>query len=178
MKNASLTYKSSSVSNGWPMLSHRGRCHTNWYQDQRSYVWYLKKPYTRYKWYKLQVVSFQQSSDVHKKCKIQASTIYPKYIPLHQWEAHLLWKLMTKGERLYKDMKASIGGRDKLCKGRDKIWKLRRLDMNMDKEGATLEKRDGSKFLDKRSTQVGGASSWTLIDCIWYVHIHVLACIA
>ena len=24
MKNASLTYKSSSVSNGWPMLSHRG----------------------------------------------------------------------------------------------------------------------------------------------------------
>ena len=27
--------------------------------------------------------------------------------------------------------------------------------MNMDKEGATLEKRDGSKFLDKRSTQVG-----------------------
>ena len=32
---------------------------------------------TSYKWY-LQVVSFQQSSDVHKKCKIQASTIYPK----------------------------------------------------------------------------------------------------
>ena len=61
IKNASLTYKSSSVSNGWPMLSHRGRCTTNWYQDQRSYVWYLKKPYIRYKWYKLQVVSFQQS---------------------------------------------------------------------------------------------------------------------
>ena len=35
----------------------------------------------------------------------------------------------------------------------------KRLDMNIDKEGATLEKRDGSKFLDKRSTQVGGASS-------------------
>ena len=34
-----------------------------------------------------------------------------------------------------------------------------RLDMDMDKEGATLKKRDGSKFLDKRSTQVGGASS-------------------
>ena len=33
------------------------------------------------------------------------------------------------------------------------------LDMDMDKEGATLKKRDGSKFLDKRSTQVGGASS-------------------
>ena len=132
---------------------------------------------TSYKWY-LQVVSFQQSSAVHQKYKIQASTIYPKYIPLHQWEAHLLWKLMTKGERLDKDMKASIRGRDKLCKGRDKIWILKRLDMNMDKEGATLKKRDGSKFLDKRSIQVGGASSWTLIDCIWYVHIHVLACIA
>ena len=57
MKNASLNYKSSSVSNGWPMLSHRGRCPRNWSQDQKSYVWYLKKPYTRYKWYKLQVVS-------------------------------------------------------------------------------------------------------------------------
>jgi len=33
------------------------------------------------------------------------------------------------------------------------------LNMDMDKEGATLRKRDGSKFLDKRSTQVGGASS-------------------
>jgi hypothetical protein len=32
-------------------------------------------------------------------------------------------------------------------------------DMDMDKEGATLRKRDGSKFLNKRSTQVGGASS-------------------
>ena len=38
---------------------------------------------TRYKWY-LQVVSFQQSSDVHKKYKTQASTINPKRIPLHQ----------------------------------------------------------------------------------------------
>ena len=132
---------------------------------------------TSYKWY-LQVVSFQQSSGVHQKYKIQASTIYPEYIPLHQWEAHLLWKLMTKGERLYKDRKAFIRGRDKVCRGRDKIWKLKRLDMNMDKEGATLKKRDGSTFLDKRSTQVGGASSWTLIDCIWYEHIHVLACIA
>jgi len=27
--------------------------------------------------------------------------------------------------------------------------------MDLDKEGATLRKRDGSKFLEKRSTQVG-----------------------
>jgi hypothetical protein len=29
----------------------------------------------------------------------------------------------------------------------------------MDKEGATLSNREGSKFLNKKSTQVGGASS-------------------
>ena len=33
-------------------------------------------------------------------------------------------------------------------------WKL-----DMDKEGATLKNREGSKFLNKRSTQVKGASS-------------------
>ena len=33
-------------------------------------------------------------------------------------------------------------------------WKL-----DMDKEGATLKNGEGLKFLDKRSTQVGGASS-------------------
>ena len=42
---------------------------------------------------------------------------------------------------------------------RQKSSKKQRLDMDMDKEEATLKKRDGSKFLDKRSTQVGGASS-------------------
>ena len=67
---------------------------------------------------------------------------------------------MTKGERLYKDMKAL---KLKLYKGERQDMKalgeIERLDMNMDKEGATLKKRDGSKFLDKRSTQVGGASS-------------------
>ena len=59
MKNASLTYKSSSLSNGWPMLWHRGRCPTNWYQYQRSYVWYLKKPH---KWY------LQVTSGIYKWC--------------------------------------------------------------------------------------------------------------
>ena len=65
---------------------------------------------------------------------------------------------MTKGERLYKDKKAL----------RLRLYKGERLDMDMDidKEGATLKKRNGSKFLDKRSTQIGGASSCTLIDCI------------
>ena len=31
--------------------------------------------------------------------------------------------------------------------------------VDMDKEGATLKNGEGSNFLDKRSTQVGGASS-------------------
>jgi hypothetical protein len=42
MKNASITYKSSSLSSEWSMLWHRERCPTDWYQGQRSYVWYLK----------------------------------------------------------------------------------------------------------------------------------------
>ena len=46
---------------------------------------------------------------------------------------------MTKGERLYKDIKAL----------EEIETKKLRLDMDMDKEGATLKKRDGSKFLDK-----------------------------
>ena len=36
--------------------------------------------------------------------------------------------------------------------------------MDMDQEGATLKNRGESKFLDKRSTQVGGASSWTWLS--------------
>jgi hypothetical protein len=43
------------------------------------------------------------------------------------------------------------------------------LEMDMDKEGAIKilgQKREQSKFLDKESTQVGGASSCTLIDYI------------
>jgi hypothetical protein len=56
-----------------------------------------------------------------------------------------LWKLMTKGERLHKDIKA--------------LGEIERLDMDIDKEGATMKNMMGSKFLDKRSTQVVGASS-------------------
>ena len=42
---------------------------------------------------------------------------------------------------------------------RYKSSKKQRLDMDMDKEGPTLKDVKGSKFLDKRSIQVGGASS-------------------
>ena len=71
MKNASLTSKSSSLANGWPMIWHRGRCPINWYQDQRSDVWYLKKPY------KIQVVSTSGVIPTIKWCpsKIQDSSL-------------------------------------------------------------------------------------------------------
>jgi hypothetical protein len=52
---------------------------------------------------------------------------------------------MTKRERLYKDMKTM---------GKIEVWTWK-----MEKERATLKNMRGSKFLDKRSTQVGGASS-------------------
>ena len=51
--------------------------------------------------------------------------------------------MVVRGER--QDMKA--------------LGEIERLDIDMDKEGATLMKRDGSKIFNKRSTQVGGASS-------------------
>ena len=60
-------------------------------------------------------------------------------------DSHLLWKFMTEEERLYKDIKA--------------LEEIERLNMDMDKEGATLKNVKGSKFLDKKSTQVGGAIS-------------------
>ena len=39
---SSLTYKCSRLSSEWPMLWHRGRCPTNWYQGQRSFMIDLK----------------------------------------------------------------------------------------------------------------------------------------
>ena len=73
-------------------------------------------------------------------------------------------------------------------RGRDctKIWKLwerlrprsRGWTWTWTKREQYWRKEMDQQFLDKRSTQVGGASSWTLIGCIWYVHSHVLACIA
>jgi hypothetical protein len=39
------------------------------------------------------------------------------------------------------------------------LEEIERLDMDMDKERTTLKNMKGSKFLDMRSTQVGGASS-------------------
>ena len=97
MKNASLTFKSSSLANGWPMIWHRGGCPTNWYQGQRSFMWYLKG----YKWCHS---NNQEMSIKNARFKPQPST--PNANLCINKKNTFLWKLMTKGERLYKDMKA------------------------------------------------------------------------
>ena len=74
---------------------------------------------------------------------------------LWDWDCTKIWKLWER-------LRQRSRGWTWIWTKREQHWR-KEMDQN---------------FLDKRSTQVGGASSWTLIDCIWYVHIHVLACIA
>ena len=104
---------------------------------------------TSYKWY-LQVVSFQQSRDVHKKCKIQASAIYPKM--------HTFASMRSTPFMEIDDKRGEIVQRyESFGKDRDK-----EVDVghgHKQRRGATLKDIKGSKFLNKRSTQVGGASS-------------------
>ena len=107
MKNASLTYKSSSLANGWPMLWHKGRCPTDWYQGQRSYEWYLKS-------YPNGVIpTYEVMSIKNARFKCQPSTPMQPFVSR---DAHLLWKLMTKEERLVQ-----------------RYWGKLDLDMNMEK---------------------------------------------
>ena len=75
-EESSLTSKSSSLANGWPMQWLRGRCPTDLYQGQRSYVWYLKS-------YTSDVIPIFGS--VHKKCKDSSLNHLPQCKPLHQW---------------------------------------------------------------------------------------------
>ena len=162
MKIASLTYKSTILSSEWPMLWHRGRCPSNWYQGQRSYMWYLKS-------YTSGVIPIFGS--VHKKCKIQASTIYPN-ASLCINEKHTFYGNWWQ-------------------RGRD--WDVQRYESfgrNWDKEvevGHGYGQRRGSNIEKLRRIKILGQEKHTsreeqahelLIDCIWYVHIHVLACIA
>jgi hypothetical protein len=43
--------------------------------------------------------------------------------------------------------------------------------------GSKIEEFKGTKFLNKRKHTSRGSKLMNLIDCIGYVHIHVLACI-
>ena len=160
MKNASLTTKSSSLSNGWPMKWLRGRCPTNWYQGQRFYVWYLKK---LYKWCHSnnQVMSIKNARYKPQPSIQKQAFASMRSTPFIEIDAKG-GEIVQRYESFWKDWDKEVEfGHGHKQRG-----------------GATLKDVKGSKFLDKRSTQVGGASSWTLIDCIWYVHIHVLACSA
>ena len=125
-------YKSSSLANGWPMLWHRERCPTDWYQGQRSYEWYLKSyPNGVIPTYEVMSIKMQDSSVNHlPKCNLLYQVMHTFY---RNW-----WQ---RGRDWYKDMKYARGIREKLD-----------LDMDMDKEGATLRNGEGSKFFDKRST--------------------------
>ena len=87
-EESSHTNKSSRLSNGWPMQWLRERCPTNWYQGQRSYVWYLKS-YTNSVIPTYEVVSIKNA-----RFKYQPSTPMQPFVSR---DAHLLWKLMTKG---------------------------------------------------------------------------------
>ena len=122
-ETSSLTYKSSSLSSEWPMLWHRGRCPTNWYQGQRSYKWCHSNMY----------------GGVHKKWRFKCQPSTPT--------------LCIKRGIPFMEIDDK-GGEIEI-----NIWQLGIWTWTMDKEGATLRNWEGSKFLDKRNTQVGGANS-------------------
>jgi hypothetical protein len=130
---SSLTYKSLRLSSEWPMLWHKGRCPTHWYQDQRSYMWYLKR-YTSGVIPTYEVMSIKMQDSI--LCIIEKHTFYENW-----WQ---------RGRDWYKYMKHARGIREMLD-----------LDMDMDREEQHWRIEKDKKFLDKRSTQVGGASSWT-----------------
>ena len=106
------------------------------YQGQRFYVWYLKS-------YISDVIPIFGS--VHKKYKDSSLNHLSQMQTFASMRSTPFMEIDDKGERLYKDMKA--------------LEEIERLNMDMDKEGATLKNVNGSKFLDKKSTQVGGACS-------------------
>jgi hypothetical protein len=139
---SSLTYKSLRLSSERPMLWHRGRCPTNWYQGQISYMWYLKS-------YTSGVIPIYEVMSI--KMQVLSLNHLPQCKPLHQWEAHLFMKIGDKGGEIGTktwNMQEALG--------RSWIWTLiwtkREQHWRMEKD---------KKFLDKRSTQVGRASSWT-----------------
>jgi hypothetical protein len=72
-------------------------------------MWYLKSNH--------KVCHSNICGNVYQKCNIQVSTIYPNTSLCIIWEEHLLWKLMTKGEKLDKDMQDFLLRRD--CFGRE-----------------------------------------------------------
>ena len=95
-------------------------------------------------------------SGVHKKCKIQVSTIYPN--------TTLCIKRCTPFMEID----------DKGGEIETKILQMGIWTWTMDKDRATLRNWEGSKFLDKRITQVGGASSWT---CLFAFDLCIVMCL-
>ena len=146
----------------WPMLGHRGSSPTTTgIKVTRSYTWCLKS-YTR---------------GVHKKWsfKCQPSTPIQAFASMRSTP---FMEIDDKGGEIvqrYESLRERLRRRSRSW---TQTWTKREQHWRMwGDQGATLQNMRGSKFLDKRSTQVGG-KLMNLFDCIWYVHIHVIACIA
>jgi hypothetical protein len=73
--------------------------------------------------------------------------------------------LMTKGEKLQQRYVNTPRERFNIMRRWVWVWTWR-----WTKREQHWRNEKDQTFLDKESTQVGGASSWTLIDYIWYVH--------
>ena len=133
---------------GWPMLWHRGRSPTTIGIKVTRSYTWCLKSYT---------------NGVHKKYKIQAYTIYPN-ASLCINKKHTFMEIDDKGGEIVQRYESFGKDWDKEVE----VW------YGHGQRGSNI----GSKFLDKRSTQVGGQAHELVFDCIWYVHIHELACIA
>ena len=161
MKNASLTTKSSSLSNGWPIKWLRERCPTNWYQGQRSFMWYLKS-------YTSDVIPIFGS--VHKNARFKPQPSTP------------MWALASMRSTPFMEIED---------KGGEIVQRYKNFGRDWDKEvevGHGHEQRVNNieeyerikriKILRQEKHTSRGSKIMNLIGCIWYVHIHVLACIA
>ena len=89
----------------------------------------------------------------------------PQCNPLYQEEAHLLWKLMTKGEKLDKDIKMHHGGEVEVGHGHGQ-------------RGSNIKEWRRIKIFGQEKHKSRGSKLMNLVVCICFVYIHVLACIA
>ena len=131
------------------MLGHRGRSPTTiGVKVTRSYTWCHSNN---------QVIFIKNA-----RFKCQPSTPMQPFVSK---EAYLLWKLMTKEERLEQRYEMHHGEKYKL-------------DMDNGQRGSNIEELRRIKILGQEKHTSRGSKLMNLFVCIWFVHSHVLACIA
>jgi hypothetical protein len=152
-EESSLTYKSSRFSIGWPMLWHRGGVPPIGIKVKDP-TWGLSRATNGV------IPTF---GDVHKKYKIQVSTIYLNAI-LCINKKHIFYRNWWQRERSWnKDMKMHYGGE---------------VEDGHGQRGSIIEEWRWIKILKQEKHTSRGSKFMNLIGCIWYVHIHVLVCTA